>query len=54
MADLLIKQLGRAPFSWGMHGDLVHVSVLRRKYIDALLKADRGEGYEDLLRFARS
>jgi Fic-DOC domain mobile mystery protein B len=54
MADLLIKQLGHHPFSWGMRSDLVHPTPLRKRYINALLKADRGEGFEDLIHFARS
>jgi Fic-DOC domain mobile mystery protein B len=52
MADLLAKQLGAPPFSWGT-GNLVAAGELRQRYIAALKAAD---GYDigPLLAFARS
>lgn len=49
MADLLMKKLGQKPLNWGK-GSLVEISKLRKRYIDALHKADRGN-YTALLDF---
>src|SRR3546814_6807362 len=40
MADLLIQQLGRPPFTWGGTA-LADIGEKRRRYIDALQSADR-------------
>ena len=52
MADLLVQQAGRPPFSWG-GGRLASTSELRARYIQALREADRGD-LGALLEFARS
>lgn len=52
MADVLVQQAGRPPFSWG-GASLLQTSELRRAYIGALRKADQGD-LDALLRFARS
>jgi len=52
MADLLIRELGREPFSWG-GGSLTNTSELRAGYISALRAADLGD-VGPLLQFARS
>lgn len=49
MADLLMEKLGQKPLNWGK-GSLVEISKLRKRYIDALHKADRGN-YTALLDF---
>jgi len=49
MADLLMKKLGQKPLNWG-EGSLVEISELRKTYIDALHKADRGN-YSSLINF---
>ncbi len=51
-ADLLIVQLGGERFSWG-RGNLVAISDLRKRYVDALRAAD-GQVIEPLLAFVRS
>jgi Fic-DOC domain mobile mystery protein B len=51
-ADCLVKSLGKSKFSWGS-GDLYQPGEQRKKYIEALQKADQGD-VEPLLRFARS
>lgn len=51
-ADLLIVQLGGPRFSWG-RGNLVAISDLRRRYVEALRAAD-GEVIGPLLAFVRS
>ena len=51
-ADLLIVQLGGSRFSWG-RGNLVAISDLRRRYVEALRAAD-GEVIGPLLAFVRS
>ena len=51
-ADLFIRSLGRPQFSWG-GTDLSGASETRKRYIEALKAADRGE-YQDLLSLARS
>jgi len=53
MADILLGNvLGRPRFTWG-NANLVHPGDDKKRYIEALLAADRGE-YENLLRFVRS
>ena len=49
MADLLLQRLDGRSLYWG-NVDLVNVSDIRSKYIDALRKADSGD-YSDLLAF---
>ncbi len=51
-ADVLIVQLGGERFTWGS-GNLVAIPELRRRYLDALRAADRGD-VAPLLAFARS
>jgi len=51
MADLLVRQLGNAPFTWGGEG-LIDIGQARRRYIDALRAADR-HNIGPLLTFAR-
>ena len=50
MADLVLRKLEGKTLYWG-DTNLVDVSEVRRKYIDALRKADAGD-YTDLLNFA--
>ena len=50
MADLVLRKLEGKTLYWG-DTNLVDVSEVRRKYIDALRKADTGD-YTDLLNFA--
>ncbi len=52
MADLLLKQLEREPFTWG-GGALSSADDARTRYIAALRSADRGD-LQPLLVFARS
>lgn len=52
MTDLLLKQNGSEPFSWG-HGDLVNAGEVRDRYIAALRAADNRD-YAPLLKFVRS
>lgn len=52
LADLLVQQLGNAPFSWGGQG-LADIGEKRRRYIEALRSADRHD-IGPLLAFARS
>lgn len=49
MADLVLRKLEGKTLYWG-NTNLVDVSEVRRKYIDALRKADAGD-YTDLLNF---
>ncbi len=49
MADLVLRELEGKTLYWG-DTNLVDVSEVRRKYIDALRKADAGD-YTDLLNF---
>ncbi|MGN0738878.1 MAG: mobile mystery protein B [Treponema sp.] len=49
MADLVLRKLEGKTLYWG-DTNLVDVSEVRRKYIDALRKADAGD-YTDLLNF---
>ena len=41
IADLLVQQLGNAPFHWGDYQDLIEQTSLRKRYIEALQEADR-------------
>lgn len=52
MADLIVQQAGRPPFSWG-GASLVQTSELRSAYLGALRRADDGD-LDALLRFSRS
>lgn len=49
MADLVLRKLEGKTLYWG-DTNLVDISEVRRKYIDALRKADAGD-YTDLLNF---
>lgn len=49
--DMLLRQLGGEPFSWG-RGNLREASELRRAYVSALRKADNHD-FIDLVAFAR-
>jgi Fic-DOC domain mobile mystery protein B len=51
--DLLIRDLGQPPFSWGGF-DLTPASETRAAYLHALRVADRNGDFEPLLTFARS
>ena len=51
-ADLLARQAGRPPFSWGGRR-LTNTSELRSSYISALQSADKGD-LGPLIEFARS
>lgn len=53
MADLVVMRFGLPRFSWGAHQDLSNSSPIRKKYIEALRHADKGD-YSDLIVFARS
>jgi Fic-DOC domain mobile mystery protein B len=53
MGDLLIEGLGGRPFTWGSGNLQDDTGVLRKAYIAALKKADKGD-MTDLLAFARS
>lgn len=52
MADLLIEQLGGAPFTWG-GGSIADTGTLRARYVAALKAADNHD-IGPLLEFARS
>lgn len=52
-ADLLIVQLGGERFSWGGQRDIASTPDLRKRYVEALKKAD-GHDIAPLLEFARS
>ena len=53
MADIIIEKLFKQPvFSWGA-GELVHVGDVRKKYLDGIKAADKGD-YKLLITFARS
>jgi Fic-DOC domain mobile mystery protein B len=52
-ADLLARQMGLKPFTWGGGGDLTTANEDRRRYIDTIHEADRGD-LEPLMEFARS
>lgn len=55
--DVLVKVLNLSPFTWGgsdhTSDDMFLITEKRRRYIDALRKADQWD-YADLLNFARS
>lgn len=51
MADLLMKKQGFSNLNWGS-GSLTQISELRKNYICALQKADRGD-YSPLLEFVK-
>lgn len=51
--DLLLEYNGAKRFTWGAV-DLANNEEQRNIYLAALRKADRDEGYDDLLMFARS
>lgn len=53
LADLLAIKLGHPRFTWGMKQDLYKSTPIRKQYIDALRRADRGD-YAPLIAFARS
>lgn len=53
LADLLMRLNGKTRFSWGKNQDLYKTGPIRKQYIDALKKADRGD-YTNLIEFARS
>jgi len=52
MADLLVKRLGREPFTWG-RASLLKAGEIRAAYVKALREAD-GHDIAALLAFARS
>jgi len=53
MADLIIEKIyHRPPFSWGS-ADISKKGTARKRYIDAIKKADQDD-YAELIRFARS
>jgi fido (protein-threonine AMPylation protein) len=52
MTDVLLRSLGREPFSWG-GGNLETAGDARTRYLEALRAADRGE-FDLLVRFVRS
>jgi Fic-DOC domain mobile mystery protein B len=53
IADILLENiLSRPPFTWG-NANLVKSSDDRKRYIESLIAADRGE-YKHLLEFVRS
>ena len=52
MTDVLLRSLGRNPFTWG-GANLESVGEARQRYLEALRTADHGD-IEPLPRFARS
>lgn len=52
MADLVLRRLGQPALSWG-GGSLNDISALRRAYVDALRRADRGD-FAALIAFSRA
>ncbi|HLB72414.1 MAG TPA: mobile mystery protein B [Sedimentisphaerales bacterium] len=53
IADILLENvLGKPTFTWG-NANLIYAGDDRKRYIEALIAADRGE-YKDLLKFVRS
>jgi Fic-DOC domain mobile mystery protein B len=52
MTDVLLRSLGREPFSWG-GADLENAGEIRMRYLEAL-RAAAGGDIEPLMRFARS
>lgn len=53
MADVLLKNLGEEPFTWGSGADLIKAGDVRDRYLTALRKADNHD-LGPLLGFARS
>ncbi len=53
MADLLLRQCGSRAFSWGSAASLAVAGAVRKKYIEALRAADRGD-YQALFAFVRT
>lgn len=52
MANLMLVDLGAPRFSWGSN-DLQHPDEVRKRYLEALRRADAGD-FAPLLVFARS
>lgn len=52
MTDVLLRSLGREPFSWG-GANLENIGEARQRYLEALRAGDHGD-IELLIRFARS
>jgi len=52
MTDALLEALGATPFSWGS-GSIDNLGVVRRRYINSLREADRGD-YAPLIHFVRT
>lgn len=53
LADMIVEKIfGREVFSWGAH-DLAPAGITRKRYIDALRAADKGD-YTLLIAFGRS
>ena len=53
MADVVVAARGGKPLTWGAGGDLIAMDEVRRRYLEAIRAADRGE-IGPLLEFARS
>ena len=53
VTDLLVRDLGQEPFSWG-GTDLTSASDTRSRYLSALRTADHQSSFEPLIEFARS
>jgi Fic-DOC domain mobile mystery protein B len=51
--DLLAKQLGREPFTWGGESDLTTLSEIRKSYIAAIHRAEFDHDYQPMMRFMR-
>ncbi len=51
MTDVLLKSLGKEPFSWG-NGNLETPGNARQRYLEALRAADGGQ-FDPLIRFVR-
>lgn len=53
LADIIIQKVFKLPvFPWGA-GDLVHAGDARKRYLDGIKAADKGD-YKPLINFARS
>jgi hypothetical protein len=52
MANLLLVEMGAPGFSWGSR-DLQHPGEVRKRYLEALRRADAGD-FAALLAFVRS
>lgn len=53
MTDVLLKNMGEKPFTWGSGADLVNAGDVRARYLTALRRADNHD-LGALLEFARS